>query len=470
MKSSTGTIWAKLVAVAAIGAFAGCAVPQKPGKGKVMHLREPRTRAGYWLYLPEDYVKTNGQRPDGARWPLVMTFHGLRPYDDANPQIREWQEEADRYGFIVCAPELQTCDTLVIVPPLNTAEKGSVKRDEKAILAIMDDVFKRTQADPTRVLSTSFSCGGYFAHYMPNRYPERFTCIAVRQSNFSSEMMDPRQTAKYRDMKIAIFFGENDFKLCRDESREAVAWYRQHRFNVTAKYVGGLGHERTPQTAAAFFARVINVEPKTPPPFGTLVMYDIDGGLPPLASAAPAGRTTSSLPPPLARPSSNAIFPPATGGGGSDSAGAAGAVGPGTPRPSDTPLPVSTPAPPRLTPKYTYVPQAPRRAPPRAVPPRATNSASPSGVEIRLSTRVGVTPLWVSYHAELPEAMRKGSSILWTDNGRPISTALSGYSVLREVGEHCLEALIITEDDREIRVSETVTVLPRLTTRPVAGM
>ena len=53
----------------------------------------------------------------GAKMPLERR-HGLRPYDDANPQIREWQQEADRYNFIVVAPELRTCDTLVIVPPL----------------------------------------------------------------------------------------------------------------------------------------------------------------------------------------------------------------------------------------------------------------------------------------------------------------------------------------------------------------
>ncbi len=82
----------------------GCAVPQAPGKGLCKRMVEPSTHTGYWLYLPEDYVKNQGQNPSGERWPLVVTFHGLRPYDDANPQIREWQQEADRYNFIVIAP------------------------------------------------------------------------------------------------------------------------------------------------------------------------------------------------------------------------------------------------------------------------------------------------------------------------------------------------------------------------------
>src|SRR4249920_1394796 len=76
----------------------GCAVPQRPGKGSVSRHIESKMKAEYWLYLPEDYVKCNGQRPDHKPWPLVVTFHGTKPFDDAHPQVREWQEEADRYG------------------------------------------------------------------------------------------------------------------------------------------------------------------------------------------------------------------------------------------------------------------------------------------------------------------------------------------------------------------------------------
>jgi hypothetical protein len=75
--------------------------------------------------------------------------------------------------------------------------------------------------------------------------------------------------------------------------------------------------------------------------------------------------------------------------------------------------------------------------------------------------------LWLTYSIELPDDVRRGASILWMDNGRPIGTAMAGSCVLKEVGEHKLEALIITAKDEEIRVSETVTVLPKLTaTRP----
>lgn len=262
-------------AAALLAGAAGCAVPQKPGHGLCSYLVEPGTQTGYWLYLPADYVTNNGRHPQGERWPLVVTLHGLRPYDDANPQIREWEGEGDRYNFIIIAPVLRTCDTLRMVPPLRNPNLPSLRQDEEAILRIMDEVIRRSDADPSKVLATSFSAGGYIAHYMVNQHSERFSCLVVRGSNFSESLLDPSQISRYRNMPVGIFFGENDFKLCADESIEAVEFYRRHRFNVIAKQVGGLGHERKPEVAAALFAATIGATPKTPPELGPLVMRDV---------------------------------------------------------------------------------------------------------------------------------------------------------------------------------------------------
>src|SRR5690606_37781699 len=68
---------------------------------------------------------------------------------------------------------------------------------------------------------------------------------------------------------------EHDFAICREESIRAVEWYRQYRFPIESMYVTGLGHERVPQVASAFFASVIGETPKTPPELGTLVLKDI---------------------------------------------------------------------------------------------------------------------------------------------------------------------------------------------------
>lgn len=254
------------IALVLLSFHTGCAVPQPRGLGKYAHIQEPGTKAWYHLYLPVDYVRNNGRSSVSPRvkWPLVMTFHGMKPYDNARPQEREWEAQADIYGYIVCAPELHTCDSFMEFPL--TKEHSYVLDDKRNVLAIMDHVFATTAADPEKVLSTSWSSGGYMAHYLVNRFPGRFSCIATRLSNFSAKLMTEGNVPLYRDsIPVAVFIGDGDFAACKRESQEAVAWYQARRFRVVhAMMIDNLGHRRIPQTAAAFFADQIGIQPLHP--------------------------------------------------------------------------------------------------------------------------------------------------------------------------------------------------------------
>jgi poly(3-hydroxybutyrate) depolymerase len=246
--------------------FAGCAIPQPRGMGQYARVQEPSTLAWYHLYLPVDYVKNKGRRLDRfeQKWPLVVTFHGMKPYDNAHPQEREWEEQADIYGYVVCAPELRTCDSFVEFPL--TKEHDYVLEDKRNVLAIMDHVFATTAADPEKVLSTSWSCGGYLAHYFVNRFPDRFACIATRLSNFSAKLLVEDNVPLYRDrVPVAIYIGDGDFSACKRESQEAAAWYKARDFRVVrAMMIDNMGHRRIPQMAAAFFAGQIGIQPLHP--------------------------------------------------------------------------------------------------------------------------------------------------------------------------------------------------------------
>lgn len=239
---------------------------QPRGMGQYKRVQEPSTHAWYHLYLPVDYVKNSGRRPysSNPKWPLIMTFHGMKPYDNARPQEREWEEQADIYGYIVCAPELRTCDSFMEFPL--TKEHGYVLEDKRNVLAIMDHVFATTGADPKKVLSTSWSSGGYLAHYLVNRFPGRFCCLATRLSNFSAKLMVEDNVPLYRDrVPVAIFIGDGDFPACKRESQEAAAWYRARDFRVVqSMMIDHMGHRRIPQMAAAFFAEQIGTQPLHP--------------------------------------------------------------------------------------------------------------------------------------------------------------------------------------------------------------
>ncbi len=237
---------------------AGCGVPQKAGQGKLSFVVEPSTKRGYWLYLPRELGDKAEPKRMARPLPLVVSFHGMKPFDCANAQAREWQTEADRYGFIVIAPVLRAADVLGQFPVRRLDR--AFERDEQTTLAILDHVFATTPADLRNVLSTSWSSGGYMAHYMLNRHPRRFTCLAVRQSNFSVAVLDGERTPASRRHPVLIVGTQNDFAICRRESKRAVKWYRQHGYqNVSWITLRALGHERTPDVAADFFARVAGV-------------------------------------------------------------------------------------------------------------------------------------------------------------------------------------------------------------------
>ena len=449
-----------LIAVALSSTLAGCAVGQKPGGGQVLHLSEPTTGGWYWLYLPKDYDQdTTG----GRTLPLVVTFHGMKPFDNAHSQIREWQQEADRYGLVVCAPELLTPD-LFSPLPLNRIT-GSLTRDEQRVLAIMDDLAELTSIDPNTVLATSWSYGGYLAHYMANRHPHRFSCIAVKQSNFSEAILDPQKVAQYRNHKVGIFYTENDLKVCRQESEAAARWYNRHGFDVQFAVFENLGHERRPSIAASFFAQTCGATPKTSPvELARLQIKDVPlPGSATLASAAPV------------RPTLPAGTAPSRATGPTELVASAPSPfddhQPGVPQ--RTSLETSPAADGNEPPEQTPAPPAPQtlRTKPVSTPPSQAQPtptrprpAEPTAIEespliVRLSSTIGISPLLVSYSVSGSSGLLDDAFFLWTDNGEPISNGLNGQKFLTKPGTHRLEVLVTTAQGEEYRAAQTVTVL-----------
>ncbi len=460
----------------------GCVVGQPPGNGQLLYLTEAKTGNGYYLYLPEDYVQSEGLRPPDKKWPIVVSFHGMRPFDSAGAQIREWQQEADRYGFVVIAPTTRISDLLGELPLSHV--NSSLKHDEEAILAILDEVYEKLDVDPNHVLTTSWSMGGYLAHYMINRHPDRFSCLAVRQSNFSADILDPEQVPKYRNSGIAVFYTQNDFGIVRSESQEAIAWYAQNGFDATSGIVEGMGHERTPQTAAAFFAKTCGAVAKTPPlELSRIRLAPVPAAR--IASAAENLRKNASAqgrPLPTKQSRRSTARPAPTSKSSRQLADARTSnlntrPAPGKSRPSsstpkrnnrNTPVvkrtPTSTPsarnrpipAKPLPAQKQTNT----RKRTTRSDPKKKAADLQPLG--IRLSAHIGISPMPMSYTVQIPPEMKKGADILWIDNGQPMSRGISGQKILTEPGQHKVEVLVVTRDNREYRASKTVTVLERL--------
>lgn len=437
------TSWRRIAALApaiCLAACTGCVVTQPRGEGKLARVVEPTTDRGYWLYLPRDYVREDDEGRRARRWPLVVSFHGMKPFDTSYAQACEWQQEADRYGYIVVSPELSAPDVLHEFPLQHV--HPAFEEDERETLAVLDHVLDTTHADPGNVLSTSWSSGGYMAHYMLNRHPGRFTALAVRQSNFSAAVLDAALTERSRYHPVLIVNTEHDIPICKDESRDAIRWYNTHGYrNVAWVMIRRLGHERTPDLAADFFARVAQVQP-TAAPTVLVNRQTIDGNADGIALLS--GKLTRfeapprPVEPPVARrPTPPRALPPRT-----------------TPPASD----------PREESVVRAIPERPRRMAPAtaqrsaAEPPRRPARM----LTITASPRTGIEPLYFSFSAECPADWHTSAEFLWTLNGEAIATGVNGQKTLGVPGDHVLELVVVTPDGGEHRASQTIRVIPRL--------
>mgnify|MGYP003731138289 CR=1 FL=1 len=429
---------------------AGCLVPQPRGAGELKRITEPTTRRGYWRYLPKEYVSADEARRRARRWPLVVSFHGMKPFDTAHRQALEWEQEADRYGFIVVAPELAAPDILQPFPLRRVT--GAFQSDEKATLAILDHVFATTNADAGHVLSTSWSSGGYLAHYMVNQHPNRFTCLAVRQSNFSDAVLDPKRTEESRYHPILILMAQNEFAGVRHECQDAIKWYETHRYaNFAWVNIKGIGHQRTPDTAAAFFARVAGVEPNAPPI--VLVQRQAIAG-----NARGLAFLAGQMGTPEARPTRTAT-----------AGGVAAQREPTPSRAAAPPEPVraQAPGPALAVASSLRNPGAASREPSarRSESPAATGGASPDArprVSIRVSSAIGIEPLVLAFSADCPADWLRTADFLWTLDGEPLCNGVNGQKTITQPGEHTLGLLVVTPDQQEHRAHRLIRVLPRI--------
>jgi poly(3-hydroxybutyrate) depolymerase len=214
-------------------------------------MQEPDSRRAYWLYLPSGYDPS-------LVWPMVVSLHGMKPFDHAESQELEWEAMADRYRMIVLAPDLANSD-LAMQYPLKDINH-SVRYDEQVVHKMITYVIAQCNVDPDKIYVTSWSSGGYLLHYLVVNNPDLFAAVCARGSCFSKEAVESVPKKKInrlveRNIPIYIYYGGNDLAGVQRESQEAVRWYRSLGLTVKSGIVEGRGHERVPDYAADFFAK-----------------------------------------------------------------------------------------------------------------------------------------------------------------------------------------------------------------------
>ena len=137
-------------------------------------------------------VRNFGANPGGLRMltyvpqglapgaPLVVALHGCAQGAEAHASAAGWLTLADRYGFVVVAPEQDFSNNPNRC--FNWFERGDAARGEgeaASIRSMVAHCVSEHGLDPTRVFVTGLSAGGAMAAVMLATYPEVFAAGAV---------------------------------------------------------------------------------------------------------------------------------------------------------------------------------------------------------------------------------------------------------------------------------------------------
>ncbi|MFW6153974.1 MAG: hypothetical protein ACOC95_02040 [Planctomycetota bacterium] len=243
--------WTWLIFLA-LPLLAGCPVVQPQDTPVDQRLAQSAVGdEAHWLYVPSTY------RPSRPV-PLVITLHGTYGFDSASAQIREWKALAERHGFIVAAPPLQSVQG--ILPRIPSLWYSDLARDEETILNLLQDVTRdyRIARDGSTgkrlVLLTGFSAGGYPMYYTGLRNPSLFHALVARAANCDDGIFERVEVIpELRQLHVIIYYGRADLLIIPSQSRAAFGWLREHGVtNAELHQVSG-GHWRHPEYAWDFW-------------------------------------------------------------------------------------------------------------------------------------------------------------------------------------------------------------------------
>ena len=257
--------------LAVLAGTTGCMVTQDQATPVApRRLTEPGTGRGYWLYVPSGYT------PDRP-WPLVVTLHGSGLWDSSEDQIREWKHLAETHGLIVAAPDLLSASFSRI---LRGAWLENLHADERAVLAVIDEVVSKYRIAPPaasgaapaaggpvrrHILLTGFLEGGYPLYYIGLRHAGRFGMLIARDCYSDAEMLEGIAVSpEARKTPMLIASGKDGWWTIsgclwsRGQAWEAYAFLRSSACRLVERKEYRGGQLRRPGRAYHYWARFLS--------------------------------------------------------------------------------------------------------------------------------------------------------------------------------------------------------------------
>ncbi len=242
--------WMMLILLPLVAILAGCPVFQTKPPGDIQKNyfmvaqgspEEPDKRVKYYAYAPTWYT-------DEEPWPLVMTLHGTYGWDGPLRQTEEWGMLAEQKGFIVAAPCLYSVQG--ILPKHKGLWFSDLAKDERTILALIDELANTYNIDRSCILLTGFSAGGYPLWYTGLRNPDKFQMLVARACNSDIDLFESIDlTDEARAMPIFLFWGKDDLQPLQSQCWQAYRYLRERGFDETERDEVKGGHLRRPELA-----------------------------------------------------------------------------------------------------------------------------------------------------------------------------------------------------------------------------
>jgi predicted esterase len=155
---------------------------------------------------------------------------------------------AEQEGFIVVAPHLYSVQG--ILPRHPGLWFSDLARDERTILALIDEVANRYNIDRSCILLTGFSAGGFPLWYTGLRNPDQFQMLVARACNSDLDLFESVEvTPEARRMPIYLFWGKDDLQPLQSQCWQAYRWLREHDYDETEMREVDGGHLRRPEMA-----------------------------------------------------------------------------------------------------------------------------------------------------------------------------------------------------------------------------
>lgn len=159
----------------------------------------------YLLYLPGDY----GRDPQ-AQWPLIIFLHGAGERGD-DPSV------ITRYSIPAFLTSTLDFPFVVLSPQSPLDDWWSDQTD--VLDALLNQIEAAYAIDPTRIILTGQSMGGYGTWAMALKYPARFAAIVPVASgwDYTNEYV-PANICDLKSVPIWVFHGAQDTSVPPDQA------------------------------------------------------------------------------------------------------------------------------------------------------------------------------------------------------------------------------------------------------------